>query len=118
MPPLTSAQLLRARSLDPGRRLDRGELLYLRRLCRDVPSHRGVIDRRLATPPRKIPTQYRVPWAGVAPPREKAPLSPADLAWVQRVPADPVKVSDHDARELARLALQVDGHAGDQRLIE
>lgn len=114
MTALTADQLRQAAMLDPGLALDRGRLEYLRRQCRDVPDQRAALDRRLAVNAREVPASYRLPWSDVAPPRVRGPLSTADLAWIERLPDDPAKVTDHDARELARLQLQVDGHDGER----
>jgi hypothetical protein len=97
--------------------MDRGRLEYLRRQCADVPDQRVALDRRLAVGVRQAPESYRLPWFDVAPPRERGQLSAADVAWIERLPTDPSKVTDHDARELARLSLQVEGHVDGARLV-
>jgi hypothetical protein len=135
--PLTSDLVLDALTLDPSDPMARGRLEAIRRhhLPTGSEGSRGahplaaVIDDRLRRPLRTPGgPAYREPWRQAAvgfrtrrPGEAYEPLSAADVAFLQGVPSDPVKVSGDEAVRLAQLAQHttgIDVPAGDRLLVE
>lgn len=115
--PLLTHQLVAA-ATSPTGPAGRRRLAYLAR-----PGNRlTVAEQRLLDDlrSRENPPALDVPPVP-APPRgrrvERAPLSPADLAWLAGLPADPAKVEPGDATHLAGLAAQAPPGTSDARLV-
>lgn len=109
-------------TLDPSDGMGRGRLLGYRDFRTEPGSReRWVLDRLLAVPAR--PPRSSAP--PVNPVRSTVPsgqersrdLTAGDHAWLASLPDDPAKVSDDDARHLARLRHEAKGES-DRRLVD
>jgi len=131
---LTSKQITDLVAADPNEPSVAGKVHYVRRSltpggmgARVGPaSHHALMDDLAAQHPAGTATaeqQYRHPAADAkahAPGRGGAPLTPSDLAWLNRLPTDPTQVSYDAASTLAGLASSLSGtqHTSDRRLVE
>lgn len=107
-PALTAEQLRRLATLDPTNPIERGRLTAMRRAT-TITRQRDIIDRMLARPvqpPARAADRWWTRNASHAPVEPK-PLSASDLAWLQRLPTDPDKMSREDVQALALLSAQV-----------
>lgn len=104
----------------------RGRVETLRRANIDgirsdlTPSQAKFLDAAANTDVQQQRQGYAHPAAGVpstAAVRGDKPLSPSELAWLQRLPADPSAVSYDDARRVFTLLNAVSG-ADDKALVE
>jgi len=66
------------------------------------------------------PEVYTHPAAGHIPSRDRVPLSPVELAWLNRLPQDPTQISWDDARTLASMANSLSSPklSADRRLVD
>ena len=62
---------------------------------------------RSETPPADDRYLHPGQAAGAVAPGSDKPLSPADLAWLQRLPRDPAAITWEDARDVAKLAQSI-----------
>ncbi len=130
---LTSKQITDAIAQDPNHPSAAGKFAYLRRSLKkpmgvrtDPASHYQFADDLAAQhePGSGAAAEpYRHPGndpKAHAPGRGGTPLSPSDLAWINRLPTDPAQVSYTDASQLAGLASSLSGtqHASDARLVD
>jgi hypothetical protein len=120
--PSIAVQLVAMRGdLDPSRSSNRARL---RGMLQSAPSgsrERPVIDSLLAVPERQRPAALMTPWHDLLGRRgESRTLTPVDLELLRTIPLYPVKVSDDQARILARLQRDVGpgGPQSDRELIE
>lgn len=77
-------------------------------------------DFQAVAVPESTATKYNHPGRPPLPFRKDGqPLSPSDLAWLQRLPADPTQVPHDDARQLATIAasLSPTKNPDDHRLV-
>lgn len=120
---VTTAELLQAFTLDPARALDSGKPRGIRsRIGQAASGSRdaaAVLDEMISTPSRKPVAVYEVPWRTVRPSDRSArrPLGPSDILWLTRLPQDPAKVTDDDAKVLAKLVLDAEPRSSDERLL-
>lgn len=82
-------------------------------------AQRAFIEAAQRTPVADPVGTYRHPAAQPLPMRDNVPLSPVELAWLQRLPADPTQVSFDDAQALAAMdkAINPLQHPADSRLV-
>lgn len=75
------------------------------------------LDDMLATPTVNV-EKYVHP-ADQPPRRKEGPLTPAEIAWLQRIPADPAQVPHEDARTLAAMdaSISLMEHPADSKLV-
>ncbi len=129
---LSSKQILDVVSSDPNHPGAAGKVAYLRRSLKtsmgvrtDPPSHYQFADALAAQhePGTATAEPYRHPGSDPkahAPGRGGTPLSPSDLAWIDRLPNDPTKMPYEDAAALAGLSASLAGtqHTSDARLVD
>ena len=82
---------------------------------RPTQSQRAFLDAMRRVPVRLGTAAYRHPETNVQFRSSDDALTPAELAWLQRLPSDPAQVSYNDASALATLAKSVTG--ADARLV-
>lgn len=119
---LTSAQILSAITL-PRRAMAQGKLEWMRREADH--RQRGLIEELADASVHRAqvyanPTTYRPSMEqrrDTRGGRTNRELSPADLLWLQRLPTDPERVTDDDARTLSAMAAEV-APPGDKRLVK
>ena len=130
---LSSKQIVDLVAADPNEPSVAGKVHYLRRSLKssmgvrtDPPSHYQLADDLASQHPAGTTTAeppYRHPAndpKALAPGRGGTPLSPSDVAWLNRLPSDPAQVSHGDATQLAGLSTSLAGtkHVSDARLVE
>jgi hypothetical protein len=126
--PLTSRQILELAALRSGSGL-RGRLEHVRRqldqAARDrrhvPPSYRALLaalQQVAVDPGPRAPFQHPGRASGAQPAGPRRALTPAELTWLNGLPADPQKVNYDDAVALARLSRQVPNGSADQRLVD
>jgi len=129
---LSSQQITDAIAQDPNHPSAAGKVAYLRRSLKksmgvrtDPASHYQFADDLAAqhTPGAPVAEPYRHPGndpKAHAPGRGGTPLSPSDLAWIGRLPTDPIKMPYADAAALAGLSASLAGtqHTSDARLVD
>lgn len=120
---LTAKQIVEAVKAQPGLDRTHGQLAALRRFHAAAASDfydRALLDQLADVPVPRKDRPYDNPIVGSVlgpPPGQAKSLTASDVAWLQRLPADPAQVSYKDARSVSRLAAQVQSGTGDARLI-
>ncbi len=89
---------------------------------RGTPAQRDFFDRLVNVQVQAQPDDtYSHPGTGVLPLRQKGPLTPVEVAWLQRLPMDPAQISYEDAQTLAAMAQSLQGdqaNADSRRLVD
>lgn len=92
-----------------------------RNFATSTPAQRGFLDNLANQPlPASTAVEYQHPAAPPLPRRPAdTPLSASELAWLQRLPADPTQVPHDDARTLASMATSLSPltNTADHRLV-
>lgn len=124
---ITRDDIMEARRLDARKPLDRGRLNYLLSKCQKYgpsqadPNLAAYVAAKLAATEPVTLKAYTVPWAATmkADPFSKAPkeLGRTDVMWLERLPRNPVEISDDDARRVAALAMAVEPRSSDDVLM-
>lgn len=101
-----------------------GRLLHLARKERRMSSAPSAAHRQFVADAQQMPMAqpepaYPHPAINVVSRPHPGPLQPSEMAWLQRIPADPSTVPHEDAKALAGLAASVSStqHPADARLI-
>lgn len=116
--PLTSRQILKLLETPYANGKVLGQIEGMRRSLGNGFSRDGDLLKATAAtiPPRTTPVVYDNPLREIGVPRTD-PLSPADIAWLQRLPSNPEEISYADARLLSSMAAGMKRSSSDGRLV-
>lgn len=113
---LTAQQV--AKLFDHSPNMRKGAAMSMKRFNSPGPRQRELLEAMIEQPGQPPAEQYRHPESQ---PARHAPvdhLGPADIAWLQRLPADPEEVTFDDATQVAAFARSIKRGTSDRRLVD
>jgi hypothetical protein len=125
MPMLTVDELLSLVALDPAAPGAKGKIEGMRRRAHSHQSvARSVLDEIREVPRRAPAPQYQSPLNKPLPllydpdgGQKVVPFTASDVAWLQRLPADPAAIRDSEIEQLMHLVATAEPKSGDARLV-